>query len=104
MDDSFTERERQFEAKFAHDEALKFKIVAHRNRLFAAWIVDQMGDGASPDYAECFIAHALGRSPEALIERAQQDLHDHGVALADIKLRKAFAQMADQAQAEVMNE
>ncbi len=104
MDESFKERERQFEAKFARDEALKFRIVAHRNRLFAAWIVDQMGDGASPGYADGFIASALGRSPEMLIDRAQRDLHDHGVALVDVKLRKAFEQCGDQAQAEVMNE
>jgi hypothetical protein len=103
MDESFKLREHQFEAKFAHDEELKFKIVVHRSRLFAAWVVDQMGDGAPPEYADCFTAFALGRSPETLIDRAQHDLHDHGVALADVKLRKAFEQCDDQAQAEVIN-
>jgi len=104
MDDSFKTRELQFEAKFAHDEELKFKIVAHRNRLFAAWVADQMGDGAPPDYADNFVEFALGRTPETLIEYALSALHDHGVALIDIKLCKAFAQAEEQAQAEVMNE
>jgi hypothetical protein len=103
MDDSFQQRERQFEAMFVHDEELKFKIVARRSRLFAAWIADRIGAGAPPDYADGFIAYAFGRSPETLIEHAQHDLHIHGVALADVKLRKAFEQLGDQARAEVMN-
>jgi len=102
MNDSFYDRESQFEAKFAHDEELKFKILAHRSRLFAAWVADQMGESAPPDYADGFVAFALGRSAEALIEQARSDLHDHGIALADTKLAKAFEQAASQAETEVI--
>ncbi|HTJ63273.1 MAG TPA: ATPase inhibitor subunit zeta [Alphaproteobacteria bacterium] len=103
MNDSFNERESQFEAKFAHDEELKFKIIAHRSRLFAAWVADQMGESAPPDYADGFVAFALGRSAEALIEQARNDLHDHGIALADTKLSKAFEQAEQQAEIDVSN-
>ncbi|MDB5393770.1 MAG: Aldolase [Rhodospirillales bacterium] len=103
MDDAFKTRERQFEAKFAHDEALKFRILVHRNKLFAVWVADQMGDGAPPDYADSFVEFALGRTPAELIVKAGQDLHNHGVALADTKLRKAFEQSEDQAQSDVMH-
>jgi hypothetical protein len=102
MNDSFSERESDFETKFAHDESLKFKILAHRSRLFAAWVADQMGESAPPEYADGFVAFALGRSATAMIEQARSDLHDHGIALADTKLVKAFEQAEEQAQIDVL--
>jgi hypothetical protein len=101
MEDSFKNREHQFEAKFAHDQELEFKMRAHRNHLFASWVTDQMGDGAPPDYAEALMEFALNCEPAALIERARLDLHDHGLALADIKIRKAFEQCEAQAHIDV---
>ncbi len=101
MEHSFTTREQQFEAKFAHDEALKFKITAHRNKLFAGWLVDQMGAAAPSGYAASFLEFAMARSPSALIEKAQQDLHGHGVTVTDSKLHKVFEEIHDRAEAEV---
>lgn len=34
---SFDDRERAFETKFAHDEEMKFRITARRNRLLGEW-------------------------------------------------------------------
>ena len=43
---SFTDRERAFEAKFAADEDLQFRITARRNRLHAAILLVM----ASPEF------------------------------------------------------
>ena len=40
---SFDDRERAFETKFAHDEEMKFRIIARRNRLLGEWAARQMG-------------------------------------------------------------
>jgi len=40
---SFDDRERAFETKFAHDEEMKFRITARRNRLLGEWAARQMG-------------------------------------------------------------
>lgn len=40
---SFDDRERAFESKFAHDEEMKFRIIARRNRLLGEWAARQMG-------------------------------------------------------------
>ena len=40
---TFDDRERAFETKFAHDEEMKFRITARRNRLLGHWAVRQMG-------------------------------------------------------------
>ena len=40
---SFDDRERAFETKFAHDEEMKFRITARRNRLLGEWAARKMG-------------------------------------------------------------
>ena len=40
---TFDDRERAFETKFAHDEEMKFRITARRNRLLGHWAARQMG-------------------------------------------------------------
>ena len=102
MDQSFNDRERQFEAKFAHDQEILFKVRIHRDRLFAHWAADQLGDNGTPDYAEGLIAFAFKHQPEDIIAKVIRDLRDHGIAAIDTKVRKAFEQSADQARAEVM--
>ena len=37
----FEDRERGFEAKFAHDEELRFRVSARRDKLFSAWLTTQ---------------------------------------------------------------
>jgi hypothetical protein len=102
MEELFRDREHQFEAKFAHDQELKFKIESHRNKLFAAWVADQMGEGALPDYANTLLEYAFGRQTSDMVQRAQSDLHAAGVALADTKIVKAFEQCEQKAITDVM--
>jgi hypothetical protein len=40
---TFDDRERAFETKFAHDEEMKFRITARRNRLLGHWAARRMG-------------------------------------------------------------
>ena len=39
----FDDRERAFEAKYARDEEMQFRIIARRNRLLGHWAARQMG-------------------------------------------------------------
>ena len=50
---TFNDRERAFETKFSHDEEMKFRITARRNRLLGEWAARQMGlsDAESEAYA-----------------------------------------------------
>ena len=78
MTTTFDERERGFEAKFAHDEELKFLALARRDKLFALWAVERAG--------------AAGAAREQLIHDllAVQGFPDHDAAL----LRLAAARLA----------
>ena len=47
---TFDKREEGFERKFAHDEELKFKATARRNRLLGLWAASELGKtGAEAD-------------------------------------------------------
>jgi hypothetical protein len=47
---TFDKREEGFEKKFAHDEELKFKATARRNKLLGLWAAAQLGKtGADAD-------------------------------------------------------
>ncbi len=39
---TFDERERGFEAKFAHDQDLQFRLTARRDKLFAEWAAKEL--------------------------------------------------------------
>ena len=43
MSDAFHDREDTFEKQFAHDEALRFRAVARRNKTVALWVADIKG-------------------------------------------------------------
>ncbi|WP_419951708.1 DUF1476 domain-containing protein [Methylobacterium sp.] len=76
MSTTFDERERAFESRFAHEEELRFKARARRNRLLATWAVERMrltGDAAS-GYITSFAEEAIVASDEALLARLQADL------------------------------
>lgn len=40
---TFDDRERSYEAKFAHDADLRFKAEARRNRLLGEWAAEMLG-------------------------------------------------------------
>lgn len=47
---TFEERERGFEAKFAHDEEMQFRARARRNKLLGLWAAELLGrKGAEAD-------------------------------------------------------
>ena len=40
---AFNERERDFEARFKHDQDLQFRVKARRNRLLGMWAAERIG-------------------------------------------------------------
>ena len=54
---SFEDREKGFERKFAHDEELKFKATARRNKLLGLWAAELMG--LSGDAAQAYAREVI---------------------------------------------
>ena len=74
---TFDKREEGFEKKFAHDEELKFKAFARRNKLLGLWAAGLMGKtGADADaYAkEIVMADLAEHGDEDVIAKLKADL------------------------------
>src|SRR5208282_2654992 len=92
---TFDKREEGFEQQFAHDEELKFKATARRNKLLGLWAAEKLGlKGAEAD------SYAL-----AVVMTDFEDIGEHDVMR---KIRKDFdAKGVDQADHQIsrtMNE
>ncbi len=87
---SFEDREDGFEKQFAHDEALRFRAVARRNKAVAIWVADMKGlspaDGAK--YADQFVSAQVGRSDDDVAAALSADLKRSAIDLSDHRLRK----------------
>ena len=90
MSDAFQDRENTFEKQFAHDEAIRFRAVARRNRAVALWVADMKGlSGADAEkYADDFVGAQVGRSDDNVAAALKADLERGDVDLSDHRLRK----------------
>ncbi len=43
MATTFPEREKEFEARFRHDQEFRFKVTARRNMMLGLWAAQQLG-------------------------------------------------------------
>ena len=90
MSDAFQERENTFEKQFAHDEDLRFKAVARRNKAVALWVAEAKGlSGADAEkYASDFVGAQIGKSDDDVAAALKADVAGGDVDLSDHRLRK----------------
>jgi len=89
----FNDRERAFESKFAHDEDMKFRIIARRNRLLGEWAARLMGlsEAESESYAKDVVrADFEEAGDDDVIRKVLGDLTAAGVETDDAKIREAL--------------
>ena len=87
---TFDEREHAFEAKLAHDEELKFKARARRDKKLGLWAAGKLGKtGAeAEDFASRLVtaeiekdsAGQILKTIRANFDRAGVDIPDHEIA------------------------
>ena len=86
MSKIFEERERGYEAKWAHDEEKHFKVMARRNALLGRWAAGELGlrDAQVDDYAMALIHIGLvytGADP--VFEKIRNDFSARKVNCSD---------------------
>ncbi len=83
---TFDEGEQNFEKKFKHDQELRFKANARRNKLLGLWAAGRMGL-SGPDaeaYAMVVVEADLGRGGGVgAREKVLKDLAGKGVAASE---------------------
>ena len=104
---TFDDRERAFETKYAHDEELRFRVIARRNRLLGHWGARLMGlsDAEADAYAKDVIrADFEEAGDEDVIRKLLGDLTAAGVETDDSKIREALADRETEARRQIMEQ
>ena len=86
-------RERDFNAKFAHGEEMQFRIAARRNRLVGEWAARQMGltEAESESYAKDVVRSDFEEAGEhGVIRKVLGDLTAAGVDCDEDEIAEAF--------------
>lgn len=104
---TFDEREKAYEKKFAHDQDLKFRAEARRNKLLAEWAGAKLGitGPALDDYIKAVRkADLVQKGDEDVFLKLRKDLDDKGVNVTDADLRKTMRDFLAQAVAQIEGE
>jgi hypothetical protein len=103
----FDDREKGYEAKFAHDQEMEFRAHVRRDRLFGLWAAEILG---YPEPAAVSYAAAVAESDvhpardETVIARVMRDLAHAAQKIDEAAVRKQFAACAERARQEIILE
>ena len=98
---SFDEREKSFEKKFAHDEEIKFKVNAKRNKYLGQWASQILGydQEKEKEYIQSVIkADFEEAGDEDVFRKLKEDLKDHNIP--DEEIRKKMDELIEKAKSE----
>ena len=90
------DREEGFERKFAHDEELRFKAMARRNRLLGQWAAEKLGksgDEADAYAKEVVMADFEEAGDEDVFRKIRADFDAGGVAQSDHQIRRTMEEL-----------
>ena len=93
---TFDKREEGFEKKFAHDEELRFKANARRNKLFGLWAAEKLGLSAADADAyskEVVAADFEEAGDNDVLRKVKKDLEAKKVAVSDEQLRAVMTDL-----------
>jgi hypothetical protein len=100
---TFDDHKDAFEKKFAHDEELRFKATARRNKLLGLWAADRLGkSGADAEaYAKTVVmADFQEAGDDDVLRKVQADL-EAGGAGGQTELRRVMDDLMERAINEV---
>ena len=101
---TFDKREEGFEQKFAHDEALRFKAIARRNKMLGLWAADKLGltGAAAESYAKEVVESDFEEPGDHdVFRKVRKDFDAKGVAAADTEIRQVMDELLAKAAAQI---
>ncbi|MGI9412607.1 MAG: DUF1476 domain-containing protein [Hyphomicrobiales bacterium] len=104
---TFDKREKGFEGKFAHDQELRFKAEARRNKLLGLWAAEHMGltgDEAAAYAKEVVKADFEEPGDEDVFRKVRQDFDAKGVDQSDHQIRRTMDELMQTAIEQIENE
>jgi len=101
---TFDKREEAFESQFAHDEELKFKAEARRNKMLGLWAAEKLGKtGADAQaYAKEVVAAEFEEAGDAhVVRKVLGDLTAKGAAVTEADIRAKMTEFLAVAVAQI---
>src|SRR3954469_7329451 len=88
---TFDDREQAFERMFVHDEEMRFKALARRNKVLGQWAAEQMGLSRqeASAYAEEIRRNSIvaAQDDEQVVRKLRQDIESAGISVSDEQIR-----------------
>lgn len=104
---TFKEREKGFERKFAHDEELRFRATARRNKLLGLWAAEKLGlSGAeAEDYARSVVRADLAEpGEEDVYRKLKADFDAKSVDQSEHQIRRMMTEFLAEAVQQIESE
>jgi hypothetical protein len=99
---SFDKREEAFEQQFAHDEELKFKATARRNKLLGLWAAEKLGlSGSEADSYALSLVMAELEGGGDVTQKIRKDFDAKGVAQSDHQISRTMSDLMAKAVADI---
>ncbi|MDM7851649.1 DUF1476 domain-containing protein [Pseudochrobactrum kiredjianiae] len=101
------ERRNTFENKFAHDEDLRFRAIARRNKLLGLWAAEKLGktgEDAQAYAMEVVRADFEEVGDEDVIRKVAGDLSAASVNVSDAELRAQLLDLLEEAAKQISAE
>jgi hypothetical protein len=104
---TFDTREKEFEARFKHDQELQFKIAARRNRLLGLWAAQHLGllGDAAEAYAQRVVdAQLQPGGTKNVVDKLAGDLGAKDPSFTAARIGFELEHFAEQAKRQLMTE
>lgn len=101
---TFDKREEGFEKKFAHDEEMRFKANARRNKLLGMWAAEKLGlagDDAQAYAKEVVMADFEEAGDDDVFRKVRKDFDAKAVVQSDQDIRRTMIDLMEQAIAQI---
>lgn len=104
---NFEDREKGYERKFAHDEELKFRATARRNKLLGLWAAEQLGLGG--DDAQAYAREVIKADLEIpgdddVFRKIRRDFDAKGIQKSDHQIRSKMIDLMGVAVGQIESE
>ena len=101
---AFDDRRNAFEKQFAHDEELRFKATARRNKLFGLWVAERLGKTGddAESYAKSVVLADFEEAGDAdVLRKVSKDLEAGGHTASETELTAKLVELTERAIEEV---
>jgi len=101
----FDEREKEFEARFKHDQEFRFRATARRNRLLGLWAAQHLGllGEAAEAYAKRVVeAEFEPGGDQNVVDKLAADLGAKNPTITPTRIRFELEHFANQAKQQLM--